>query len=646
MKKTKQIVRKTKQIVKDCHRYHRLFMASNDAVMTLEPPSWKFSSGNPAALKMFKMKTEAEFVACELWKLSPRRQPDGRFSSEKAKKMIAIAMDKGSNSFEWVHKRKNGDEFFADVLLSKVKEGRFFFLHAIVRDIDEHKKMELALMESEVKFRNIFNELQEGVLIVDAKSKKFYMGNKAICKMLGYSLEEIKKLCVKDIHPKKELCHVLPKFEKQVKGELVVAKELPVKRKDGSIFYADVKVSVIKIAGKSYAVGFFNDITQRRELEKIRDDIRNAKEKIILEAIGDGVVAFDESGKIILFNKVASGISGFSSEEVVGKHYSEFLSFMKESTNEPAQDFIAQAILKGKPTVMANHVVIVRKDGERVPVADSVSPFFDKVGKVFGCVLVFRDVTREREIDRVKTEFVSFASHQLRTPLSAINWYTEMLLSGDIGVVNSCQRDYLENIYHSNRRMVDLINSLLNVSRLEFGVFAIEPRKIDVIKLANDIIDENDQRISDRRLVVVRKFEKNILKLPFDKNLLSIIFQNLLVNAIKYTPEKGIIKFSISLVGKKDIRIEISDSGCGISKDQQSKVFSKFFRGDNVVKKNTEGTGLGLYIAKMIVEHAGGKIWFKSPVSRMKLKRNPGTAFYVEFPLSGMKKREGTKSIG
>lgn len=641
MKKIKLLA----QVGDDCMRYHGLFLASMDAVMTLEPPTWKFTSGNAATLKMFGMKSEKEFVAYPPWKLSPERQFDGRPSSEKAKEMIEIAMKKGSNFFEWTHRRKNGEDFFANVMLSKVKDNGKFFLHAIVRDIDKQKKLELSLIESEEKFRKVFDDAAEGILLAEVGMKKFYMGNKAMCKMLGYTAAEIKTLGVKDIHPKKDLHHVLCQFEKQVKGKLLVAMDLPVKRKDGSIFYADIKSSAVTIAGKSYMMGFFRDNTQRRELDQVLEEVRNAKEKTILEAIGDGVMACDLNGKIIAFNKVASELSGFSYKEAIGKHYCKVLSFMRESTGKPVEDFIGKVMREGKMRDMSNHITIVKKNGMRVSIANSVSPIFDKLGKVTGCVLVFRDVTHEREIDRVKTEFVSFVSHQLRTPLSAVSWYTEMLLAGDVGVMEPNQIDYLEKIYQSNKRMVALINSLLNVSRIELGLFVVDPKKIDIIKVVNDILDEQHRQIMNHQLVVVRKFDKDVFKFLADKNLFRMILQNLIANSIKYTPDKGTIRISISFVGKKNLRIEVSDTGYGIPKNQQSHVFDKFFRADNVREQNTQGTGLGLYIVKMIVEHAGGKIWFKSPVSKLRLGKNKGTAFYVEFPLSGMEKKQGANKL-
>jgi signal transduction histidine kinase len=258
--------------------------------------------------------------------------------------------------------------------------------------------------------------------------------------------------------------------------------------------------------------------------------------------------------------------------------------------------------------------------------------------KPTGVIMVFHDITKEKEIDKAKTEFVSLASHQLRTPLSAVNWYVEMLLSGDAGTLNSEQKKYLDEVYKGNQRMVELVNSLLNVSRLELGTFLIEPKPTDVVLLAQSVADEQKLQIDQKKILFSFLFEKNIPVIQADPKLLRMVLQNLLVNAVKYTPEKGTIALSISLADKKDLLIKISDTGYGIPKHQQDKIFTKLFRADNVREKDTQGTGLGLYIVKSIMDHSGGKIWFES-------EENKGTTFFVRLPLVGMKKKEGVKTL-
>jgi signal transduction histidine kinase len=252
-------------------------------------------------------------------------------------------------------------------------------------------------------------------------------------------------------------------------------------------------------------------------------------------------------------------------------------------------------------------------------------------------VVVFRDVTKEREVDKAKTEFVSLASHQLRTPLSAVNWYAEMLLAGDVGKLNDEQKKYIDEIYKGNQRMVDLVNALLDVSRIELGTFAISPEPTQLTDISKSIIKELKPEIKKKNQVVSEDYEKNLPKINVDQKLIRIVIQNLLSNAVKYTPEKGRIGIEMKTSGA-NIEIKVADTGYGIPKPQQKDIFTKLFRADNVRQKDTEGTGLGLYIVKNIVEQSGGKISFDSTEDK-------GTTFYVTIPLGGMNKKEGTRVL-
>lgn len=265
---TTKVIEKELAKVED-DKYKSLFVASRDAVMTLEPPSWKFTSANPATVLMFGAKSEEDFLQYPPWELSPKLQADGSESMGKAMEMIEKAMEKGSNLFEWTHKRVNGDEFSAEVLLSRVEEKGKTYLHAVVRDITNRKKLEKEIEEnSEEKFRIIFENTNDGMVLAETESKKFVVVNPAMCKMLGYTQNEMIKLCVSDIHPQESLAHVFEQFEKQEKGELKIAKDLPVKRKDGSIFYADVSASPVMVGNKHYLLGIFRDVTDHMEWEE------------------------------------------------------------------------------------------------------------------------------------------------------------------------------------------------------------------------------------------------------------------------------------------------------------------------------------------------------------------------------------------
>jgi signal transduction histidine kinase len=230
-------------------------------------------------------------------------------------------------------------------------------------------------------------------------------------------------------------------------------------------------------------------------------------------------------------------------------------------------------------------------------------------------------LAKSQELDRAKTEFVGLASHQLRTPLTAVSWYTEMLLKKDFGDLNAKQTDYLGEIYAGNQRMIDLVDDLLNTSRIDMGTLKIKPELINPVEAMENVLNEFSPQISQKNIKIEKKFSRNLSLVKIDPEHLGIVFQNILSNAVKYTPLKG--KITVEMRRQNShILVKIADNGWGIPAAQQKRIFTKLFRADNVRKKDTEGTGLGLYIARAIIKKSGGKIWFES-------KENKGTTFYI-----------------
>ena len=427
---------------------------------------------------------------------------------------------------------------------------------------------------------------------------------------------------------------------------------------------------------KNFFVALFQNITDRKQIEKNLEDARiaavnvlddlfvekskvetaKAKEEAILMSIGDGLITTDEKGNTIFINKAAEKLLGIKNEEISGKSFFESTTIEnEEGVAVPLEKRpIHMALATGTTTTTTTTTTTgptyyyVRKDKTKFPAAITVTPVILS-GKVIGAIGVFHDITKEREIDHAKSEFVSLASHQLRTPLTAIGWYVEMLQSGDAGVLNDKQNKYLSEIYTGNKRMVELVNALLNVSRIELGTFVVEPEPTDVVLLARSVVNEQKSQIEAKKLKLSEKYAKDLPLFNADPKLLRMVFQNLLSNAVKYTPKGGAIEFALWMVkggesvdvqkaDEDSIAVKVTDAGYGIPKKQQNQIFTKFFRADNVRKKDTEGTGLGLYIVKAIVDHSGSKIWFESV-------ENKGAIFYVTLPLSGMKKKEGAKAL-
>ena len=377
--------------------------------------------------------------------------------------------------------------------------------------------------------------------------------------------------------------------------------------------------------------------------EKVTQNLSQAKAKdeAILSSIGEALVATGKDGNIVFVNKAFEELLGMKEEDLQGKIFVNTVEMCDEDGKEvpKANRPIKKILEKGSnaiSTTISNDIYYKKEDGTLFPVAITIAPIL--VGnKMIGAVEVFRDITKEKAVDKEKTEFVSLASHQLRTPLSAVNWYAEMLLSGDAGKLNKSQKEYIQEVYNGNQRMVALVNHLLNVSRLELGTFSVSPESIDIIKAAEDAVSEQKQSLKQKKIKLVKEFPEKSFKMSADDKLLHMIFQNLLSNAVKYTDEGGKIIFRIKK-NTRGIFFEFEDNGWGIPESQQDQIFKKLFRADNVKEQDTEGTGLGLYIVKSIVESTGGKISFKS-------KEGEGTTFTVRFPSGGMKGKVGTKKL-
>lgn len=349
------------------------------------------------------------------------------------------------------------------------------------------------------------------------------------------------------------------------------------------------------------------------------------KEETILANIGEGLVIIDKLGQIVTFNKAAQSLLGWTEEEALGKNFADIVRIGFESIDVKNQTLGHQSSLH-----------FIRKDGTQFPASITTSSYVQG-DQILGTITLFRDVTAERNIDKMKNEFISLASHQLRTPLAAIKWYSKMLLNGDAGKLLPEQSEYTESIYTSTNRMIDLVNALLNISRIESGRIIVEPQPTDISKMATEVVEEVKIRYVDRKQKIELKVHDTIPMIPIDPKLVRQVYVNLLTNAAKYTPEKGEIMVTISKTDK-DVISEIKDNGHGIPLAEQDKVFGKFYRGANMVGGGSDGTGLGLYLVKSIIELSMGKIWFKS-------EEGKGTTFWFSLPLTGTPAKKGVLSL-
>lgn len=384
----------------------------------------------------------------------------------------------------------------------------------------------------------------------------------------------------------------------------------------------------------------FNRMAHRLRESYGRLALEQQRDEAILKGMGEGLIAIDDQQRIVVINKVAANLLELGEEStIIQKSITEAYQLYHVGAKKDTKihsDMRPSVVALRTGEQVEDVYGFVSSSGIKRQINIAASPFMVD-GKVVGVVTILRDVTKEKEIDRMKTEFISLASHQLRTPLSAIKWFVEMLINGDAGKLKPDQLDFAKNISDSTERMIALVNSLLNISRIESGRIMIVPQPTDLRELVGGIINDLKAKTEERQQTLIISVHEGLPKIDLDPRLISQVYLNLLTNAVKYTQKGGEISVFIS---KKDDMIisQVTDNGYGIPAEQQGRLFEKFFRASNAVKVETDGTGLGLYLIKAIVESSGGKIWFESEVGK-------GSTFWFSIPLSGMQAKEGEVTL-
>ncbi len=367
----------------------------------------------------------------------------------------------------------------------------------------------------------------------------------------------------------------------------------------------------------------------------ILEDVKEAEEdtrkaKMGIERSNEAIFITDKNAVIQYVNPAFTKIYGYKGSEAIGNT----LQMLKAGTMPRDHIKVLWEKLLNKEAVtfeMFNKT----KDGHLVNIRQSANPILDKDGEIVGFMAIQTDITKEKEIDRAKNEFVSLASHQLRTPLTGIKWLIQAVLKR--GSLNKWQIEFLQDALKSNDRMIGLVNDLLNISRLEAGVIGIVPKRTDLIKLVEELIRE--AKISSEKKKQKIKFKKPRQKVIFslDQQLIGQVITNLISNAIKYSDNIKTITISVKKK-EREVDVSVQDQGVGLSKNDQEKLFTKFFRSEQAAKISTTGSGLGLYIIKKILDAYGGKIKCRSALGK-------GATFTITLPLKGPSRKGGQKEL-
>lgn len=497
----------------------------------------------------------------------------------------------------------------------------------ILSNITDRRITEESLHRTQFHYKNLIHNIPDVVWTISKKGKVTFLSDN-FEKLTGYSNGEISqgglnfflsRLDPEDHSSTKE------KFSNLFELGKRPALEYRFKTKSGKWIWIWDRISeTYQQGGVILADGVLSDITAEKELQekvhqknqdllRVESSIEEEKIKVeaILEGMGEGVVVVDTKSRIKSLNKAAKVLLGFGEKELIEQDlYTKILIQDTQGNLLPRNKRPIIIALKTKHKVISTNGFIVRNDATRIAIEETVSPYFIK-GIMQGVVVLLRDITRAKEADQLKSDFISIVAHQLRTPLGGMRWSLELMLNGDLGEIPPDLKTALRDNYDRNNRMIELVNELLDIAHIDQGTLVNYPKSINIEKVINDAANDMHWQAKIRKVTFsIKNNLKNSL-IKIDPKRFREVVDNLISNAVKYNKIGGSVEIVVEETATSII-IHIQDSGIGIPKKDQEKIFSKFYRALNAQVSDTIGTGLGLFVVRSYVDSWGGRVWFES----------------------------------
>ena len=361
-----------------------------------------------------------------------------------------------------------------------------------------------------------------------------------------------------------------------------------------------------------------------------RLDLERKQINAMLRSISDPVVAYTKNFEVILVNPALERLTGLSRKELTGKVITPELS------NDARYGFLAKIIFPSlAPAVVEQElesypqrVKVKFFEPQELTLEIITTKVVDEKGTLYGFLKVIHNLTREENLKKIQADFITIAAHQLRTPLSGLSWIIESLLDTKLGSLNDTQKDLLQKAKQAILQSIETVEDLLNAAQIEEGKFGFQFVRTDIQKLIEDVLQKlQPSAQKDNIKLIFYRPQPPIKPFIMDPIRIKLVLEILVDNAIKYNVKNGEVRIRLRrLEDKPFLAVSVEDTGIGIAPKEMSKVFTKFFRSPRVVKKETTGTGLGLYLAKNIIQRHGGKIWVKSELNR-------GSTFTFTLPL-------------
>ena len=514
-------------------------------------------------------------------------------------------------------------------------ESEFLGSVHIAKDITELKQSEAALSKSEEGMQRAQAIAHLGSWELDLVNNKLAWSNE-VYRIFGLEPREFGatyEAFLDAVHPDdRELVHAAYSDSVRQGKDFYEIEHRVVRKLSGEIriVYEKCQHAKDKSGRIIRSIGMIHDITDRKRMEE-RLRMEMTKAEALLFSIGDGVVAVDPAGKILFINQAFAELVKKSKDNLLGERLDKIVPMEDGKGRKLPPDSTPVFLALAKGQKISSNIFsptnYISQNGSLMPLAITATPVILD-GAIIGAIAVYRDISKEKAIDQAKTEFVSLASHQLRTPLSSIALSTELLLRGTAGELSSEQKKYLSEAYNSTKIMAELIKVLLNISRIELGTFMVQLEPINLAESLDYLLDELKLQLDSKKLTLRKNYGQPSM-IQFDKNILRITIENLITNAIRYTGEGGTIAVSLEEKAEEMI-IKIADTGCGIPEKDKDKIFTKLFRAENARLISADGAGLGLYLVKSLLLKVGARIWVESELGK-------GATFFVAIPVPGLK---------
>lgn len=612
------------ELKKNEEKFHNIFNFANDSIFLMNESV--FVDCNQKTLRMFGCTKKSDIVGHSPWEFSPPKQPDDRPSRAKAKEYINLALEGDNQRFYWKHIKKDGTPFDAEVSLNKVTVGDETYIQALVRDISKRIEVEKALEKSELMYRSLFDNSNDAVFIANAKTREIIDVNKEATVLMGYSKSELLKMKADDLHPREVREETMEGFKKQAEGKKILVETLVLTQNKKKI-PVTINTSTAIIGDNHYLLGSFRDISMLKESQVALEESEE-RFRVIVENAQPIIFMIDQQGKFVLSEGEQLELLGLKPKEVVGK------SALKIYKDFPKIIEGINSALEGKYNRQKINVGEIFFD-------IFFSPYKVAGGKAEYVIGMAVDISKSErykqrlvELDKEKTEFISIASHQLRSPLGAIRWGLEALMIREEVKSNPILEKSLETIYKSTLRVINLVNDLLNVSRIEQGRIKDILKKTSVVEIINKSLEELEKIRESLGVTIIFNRPQSDVNATVYPELLREVIQNLINNALRFNESGGVV--IIDLEADRDtFTFKIANSGYTIPADEHDKVFRKFFRSRNVANE-VSGTGLGLFVSKSFVDQWGGEISFESPATFGETSttgtKQKGTRFKVVLP--------------